>query len=201
MQLHKSHGLILSHPGAGSSTLETTKENLKNTYQAALDYLIKKQHAKELILRGFSLGGATQALGLDGFKFPKDIRVVSIKRQTFTSLPNMARVIAHRLSNPLGKVASLIMKFFGWSLRVDKLSYKLPDHIPQLILETGTDEMSEHDGVIPAEEALSLSPLTQRKISRKQTTIFRINTGHNHPLSPSIIKRVVSWVETQLQQK
>ena len=135
--------IFFNYPGCGLSEGMASRSAMVYTHRAVQEYLEHQEKASEIISYGWSMGGGVQGEAMAGYTPKEGVRYVCIKDRTFKTLSEAARGI-------MGLIGALGAQLFGWN--INTLADK---HLPQIVMQVGTNGQAEHDGVISAKAALS----------------------------------------------
>lgn len=175
----RSNGIVFNYRGVGASSGLPNRFAMKNAYQAILSFLENEIGAKQIIAKGFSIGGGVQGDALNGYTLKKDVKYVFIKIKTFSDLASAASYFIHPI---LGSLVRLI----GWNMGSLESSKKIKAH--EIIIQRArVDEPEEiddpslicHDGIIAKEASLAYALLKEGSCSKKNKTVIGVPSTHN----------------------
>lgn len=173
--------LIVHGPGAVGNDGEVPTTDLGEPCELALSCIETHFKAKQIILSGHSLGGASigQAIKQHTFKTEKHKYVV-VRQMTFDSTGNMGyrRVGFNKwfTSPPLGRMVECLVKWTNCHIDNVEASRILQDKkIVEIIVQAGKDK------VIPHEASLSWA-LGEQGITGNKIFEFLPDNGHNSML-------------------
>ena len=151
--------LLINGPGVGRSEGWADPETIGDAQEVGLSFLETAIKAKEILLSGFSMGGAAIGQAILQHKFIGDVHYTVVFQKTFDRLSNMA-------NQTLGCWAGYLIKWLDLEMDTVQASEKLLDkeNIQQIIVQAGPNrwptmkvpkEIIEGDGTIPATASLS----------------------------------------------
>lgn len=149
--------VLVDGPGVGESGGWAIPKTMGEAQEAGIRFLETAIKAKQIVLSGFSLGGAALGQAILSHDFKSDVQYTVVFQMTFDRLSNVAK-------NVFGKWAGKAISWLGLEMDTVFASEKLRKlKIEQIIVQGGTDippalairkEAFAGDGVIPAKACL-----------------------------------------------
>lgn len=143
--------LIVNGPGVGRSDGIATTQNLGKPQEIGISYLEKALGAKEIVMAGFSLGGAAIGEAIMEHEFKNDIDYLAIRQMSFDKVSNVGRKIMEKNGICLAPFSKFLAILGNTETDSTEASKKLIElEIPEAIVHAGSSSSSfDFDGVIP----------------------------------------------------
>lgn len=191
-----SNGIVFNYPGVGASSGSPNRFAMAKAYRAILSFLENEIKAKQIVGKGFSIGGGVQGDALNGYALKESVKYVFIKIKTFSDLASAASY----LTLP---ILGFFVKLLGWNMGSVESSKNLK--APEIIIQTAsvfsTQEVNDAsfisgDGVIAYEASLAKALLEDDSCPRDNKTFFGVTSDHNIPIYDTkfLIKKVKEYL-------
>lgn len=176
--------LLINGPGVGRSTGEATPTTMADAYEVGMTFLETAVKANELVVAGYSLGGASIGQAILRHEFKKDTRYLVVRLMTFDRASNVCAKFLNLVS--LEWLIRYVICWAGCEMDSVEASRKLKEHnIQEIIVQTGKKPSAqenfefEHDGVIHHEASLAQA-LVQEGVHEGKY-IITVDCGHQDP--------------------
>jgi hypothetical protein len=187
---HTKYGLntlIVNGPSVGNSKGWPTTQRLADSQEAGMQFLENNVNAKNIVLKGQSLGGGALSQAILDHNFApassKNIHYMLISDRSFDTLSNAASKLTFRIASP-------ILRLLGLEFNGVKGAKKLQElNIKHVVIQKG--ELNDSyklysDGVIDSEASLAYGMINEDLTeSERLTYLLDPNISHNGPLPES----------------
>lgn len=142
--------LLVNEPHVGSSEGTADPMSMANSQEVGISFLELGVRAKEIVLTGHSIGGASIGEAISQHEFKSGIIYRVIRLMTFDKLTNMT-----------GGIGRKILNWLGYEMDNVASSKKLEElKIPEIIVQGGEDGVIDDAGLI---DALQRNGVTKNK--------------------------------------
>ena len=191
-----SNGIVFNYPGVGASSGAPNRYAMAKAYRAILNFLENEIKAKQIVGRGYSIGGGVQGDALNDHELKEGIKYVFIKIKTFTDLATAASYVTL-------PILGFLVKILGWNMGSVESSKKLK--APEIIVQTASvidhEELKDaskiiDDGVIAYAASLAKALLDDETCPKHNKTFFGVSSNHFYqiPNTKFLIKKVKEYL-------
>ncbi len=186
--------LLINPPGVGRSEGFATSETIGQAHRTALAYLETALKANQIVLAGYSLGGASIGKLIEQYDFEKSqANFLVVRQMTFGKVSEMAALRGPQYHVP-ACIAKALVHWTSCEMDNVKSSKKLAEYnIREVIIQGG------RDGVIP--ESVSLAKSLEQEPQANKEFVFLEEAHHfdTNDVLNATVEQILAW-EDELQQ-